>query len=544
MFAINLLRKCRQFLERLKCNVNDYLRDFKWKGRIERLPLPIKSVLVFLYLSSKYAWILLKLKILPIAISGVVLSGFLSKDVSIVVAWLILCIFTYEYFPKVTAKLYGDFVRQWWVRGIITVYAFMCYLSLLLIGVTPCLPSFLIQYCNPDLFIVIFLLLFIFSLPFSAIFRKESAMENWKRPPVPLFWEFIDSSSYKEWDHDMSLKHPYRELSAFTWSYAPALFLFFLGVLFGFFYSVFTLFSVLLTILIIAWLFNDIYYVIKKKSPIDEVLNTILKGRDVKEGIYASLFSSKTSFKQWCGIICLGVNFFIIASFVFDMIGHSLLFLKDHSVGNLTVWIPILPYFPIFSYQFYFLYILSKRFNKFLDVMGEYSKGAGSKGVDVAPLPISSIFMFMINLTFIALLFRFAHEILNSGIYLYFAVTEYGVNYLFTSSTRFLILLFFLSSMILSIINISLLIHSLKKKKSEVSRKDLYRDNIRIPVITTISTVSFCFSHHAPIINGIIAAFMLILLFYIGDWSRIIRSKYSENLKKGEILLYRCLCLH
>ena len=132
--------------------------------------------------------------------------------------------------------------------------------------------------------------------------------------------------------------------------------------------SIFTLFSVLLTILIIAWLFNDIYYVIKKKSSIDEVLNTILKGRDVKEGIYASLFSSKISFKQWCGIICIGVNFFIIASFVFDMIGPSLLFLKDYSVGNLIVWIPILPYFPIFSYQFYFLYILSKRFNKFLDV--------------------------------------------------------------------------------------------------------------------------------------------------------------------------------
>ena len=112
MFAINLLRKCRQFLERLKCNVNDRLKDFTWKDRIGELPLPIKIVLVFLYLSSKYAWILLKLKILPIAISGVVLSGFLSKDVSIVVAWLILCIFTYEYFPKVTAKLYGDFVRR------------------------------------------------------------------------------------------------------------------------------------------------------------------------------------------------------------------------------------------------------------------------------------------------------------------------------------------------------------------------------------------------------------------------------------------------
>lgn len=528
MFAINLLRKCRQFLERLKCKVNDYLRDFKWKGRIERLPLPIKIVLVFLYLSSKYAWILLKLKILPIAISGVVLSGFLSKDVSIVVAWLILCIFTYEYFPKVTAKLYGDFTSLWWVRGIFTVYA--------------SIPILLILYCDGLDIIFYFWLLLL--LPLSFMFSKEllkiSDMENW-RGLIPRFCELTGLATYNGWNCDKSPPHPYVEISKFFLAFIPALVLIFYSMVFGIFYIVFTSSSFLLTLFVTIWLFKDIYYAVKKKSPVDSILEVISKEGDIEKKIIHPLFSSKHYTKQFVGILCISANFaltaFVVGVFgsVFSSFGSEAL--SNPTTETLAYWIiPILLFTPVLSHQFYFLYVIAKRFTRFLDVWTEYPKGNNSKRVDAPPILKGSTLIFTINLIFtIFVPVLWYHYYCKS-------------NYFFGDIKLFYSLL--LSSfIILSFINFLLLV-SYRKRKNETITKELYKDNMRIPIILAISLIT-CFSAisfldlitYDNIFLGFVVTIISILTFYMDDWERIVKAKYSKNLKKAIIANYLYLSI-
>ena len=273
-----------------------------------------------------------------------------------------------------------------------------------------------------------------------------------------------------------------------------------LGVLLSVFYLILTLSSILLTILIVIWLTNDIYHVIKKKSLAD-VIKTMFKGKDIKKEILTPLFSNMTYevlAKQLAGIITIIVTFFIIALTIFLIQQKS------------PIRIPILLYVPILGYQFYFLYILSKRFNQFLDTWKEYSNEVKSKEIDALPLPTGDIFMFTINSMFIGLLFGPIYR-----------------------TTR----LFFLSLVILSLVNILLLIHYLKSRENKSSRKDLYRDNIRIPIIFSISLASSFF----PFVTfkAIILLIILVTLsFYGNDWTRIIDSKYAESQKKRTILFY------
>lgn len=280
----------------------------------------------------------------------------------------------------------------------------------------------------------------------------------------------------------------------------PSLLLILLGVLLSVFYLILTLSSILLTILIVAWLTNDIYQVIKKKSLAD-VIKTILKGKDIKKEILTPLFSNMTFeglAKKLSGIITIFVTFFIISLTIFLIQQKG------------PIRIPILLYVPILGYQFYFLYILSKRFNQFLDTWKEYPNEVKSKEIDALPLPTGDIFMFTINSIFFGLLLDSLYK-----------------------TTR----LFFLSLVILSLANVLLLIHYLKNGENKSSRKDLYRDNIRIPIIFSISLASsfFPFVTFKVIIPLIL---LVTLFFYSNDWTRIIDSKYAESQKKRTILFY------
>jgi hypothetical protein len=389
---------------------------------------------------------------------------------------------------------------MWWVRGIFTAYIFIIYLTMLLCGPKsmPGIPIFLIQHCQygvSEYTIIIFFVIFITSVFFSIIFWKISATEKW-RDLMPNFWNLFDPSAYKKIIYN--IKHGKQgSWIIFT---NPSLLLILLGVLLSVFYLILALSSILLTILIVIWLTNDIYHVIKKKSLAD-VIKTMFKGKDIKKEILTPLFSNMTYevlAKQLAGIITIIVTFFIIALTIFLIQQKS------------PIRIPILLYVPILGYQFYFLYILSKRFNQFLDTWKEYSNEVKSKEIDALPLPTGDIFMFTINSMFIGLLFGPIYR-----------------------TTR----LFFLSLVILSLVNILLLIHYLKSRENKSSRKDLYRDNIRIPIIFSISLASSFF----PFVTfkAIILLIILVTLsFYGNDWTRIIDSKYAESQKKRTILFY------
>lgn len=321
------------------------------------------------------------------------------------------------------------------------------------------------------------------------------------------------------------------------WAFGPGLFLLVIGLTFGLIYwLIFSSLSVALTIFVIVWVSRDIYYALKKKSVID-IFKTIFRKRDTKKRTFTLLFSAKSSPKQWVGIVCIVVSFYytIVAISVPLKVWFSPLQLTDllpkYSFYFILLIFAVLPYLIILAYQICFLYTLTKRFSKFLEVWAESPKGIKSKEIDAPPLPTGGLLMFTVN----SILNIFPLKLVGGASALAHAAF-YRMNLVTASGGKLPTLVAALFLIILPLINISLLAIYLKNGKDKISTKNLHRDNIRIPIVLSISIVTATF-HSSLIIRSLFIVFS-ILAFYSEDWNRIVEAKYSKNPKKKELIRY------
>lgn len=235
--------------------------------------LAVNKQFAFLKIGFIFAYILVKLKflsiifakglkflgelyVLPLPITFLVSLNFTSDQISIIITILIYCLLTYQISPRLMKPLFGEIILLWWIRIIIITYTCIIFYWL----------TYMLDY---TLSLVTFLLLS--GIVFGKLMLDKSDMVNWKGS-IPTFFNYVAPNTADVKKEILAIRSEYRIKSKNPWIkrklikllpiYASGLVLmtvcFFLGILFW----VFVQSSILFILIIVLWVFGDIYNLI------------------------------------------------------------------------------------------------------------------------------------------------------------------------------------------------------------------------------------------------------------------------------------------
>lgn len=530
----------------------------KFSHKTEKLQLILKSILI-----SFCA--LIKIKILPFVIIVAVILAFLPEDISIFFTWLVLCVFIYEYLPRMTEKFYDNFTKIWWIRTILIFEVLMFYFAIIFITpgsvygqvlhyfIPKCLAHFVssIQYPFSSLVLLFLLPILGLALLFSKIMWDKSDMAKWEGV-VPQFWSAfginpivevleiknaLDKilellaiklktfSFYHRLDHflgdsflDELLEEGFKNPPSKTQikffrllaTYDSALMLSLIGLLLCVFFIVFSSSSTLLVIFMIGWIVNDVFLSIKKKSIIG-FIKSIFGTESIEEKVISPLFSfEKPLIKQVISIIGILITSFLLILLYIRWFFY-LLVLKSFQLSHAFFILP--PKTLAIVYLLFFWYIIIKRYPHFINIWRDRDF---SGKVKAPSLPIIGIIIFVIDVI-----------VITCGGY-YFIIKGLGL------------LLSFLISL-LNIFGLQILFISVRNSNKEISPKDVFKDNLYIPIAFSISylipmVILFYYNELSFLViyRTSLITLLFLLVFYVDDWVRIIEKKYSEkNAKNG-----------
>nr|QNO56020.1 hypothetical protein PFDBEHGB_00011 [Methanosarcinales archaeon ANME-1 ERB7] len=431
---------------------------------------------------------------------------FLQKELSIVLSLLVLCALLYKYQLKITKELYGTFAESRWVRTVITAQAALGFFF----------ASFSFNYVV--ICVSVFLLL-------GLVFGYAIRLNVMEKPKEVPYWRAIGVAKKvnidEEWEEIESLPESLtKKWHKFLWWFVPGLILSVFGFTFSIFFFVFTLYSTYTGVLLLpfgVWLLRNAYLTIRTKRK-DHILPEIKKGYGFEEKLLSAVSSITKSDKGLYALLNFLVGLMWSAPFVFIGLGSLDITIPDPSAFVTNNFLLLILYllFLIISqvYLFYFWYAIARRLPDFINL---WQTRDFSKKINTILLPRLG---FPISLVSWLLIVFFPFSMLKLPIPL---------------------LSFFLLSLIMfySILSIFSFI---RKRRRETNPKYLYKDNVRIPIISAIPLISMgLLTHHLGVLTFFACLclfFLIILYFYLPDWQRFVISKYpSHSFKKG-ILQY------
>ena len=451
--------------------------------------------------------------------------GFLPWWLSTALGVIIISLIVYEYQPRLTKPVWGSFAEKLSVRftSVVYVCVTLLFLKLEIKGVfedTPLSFSLILA--------AIFGSLPIIMVVWGWLFSKQL-----KEDELVSFWGILVGSQERAtrgWKETKSIHKSLIETFDETlWRYLPGAIMTLFLLLTLLLFTVFEYLSVLFAFILLIWLVERVHSFRKKaRSSIVSSENV-----DLQKIVYflvgQNLFSAKGIF----GLICIIVGFLIasiwifMAFAVFYMNSFLLLIFQQSSSENFFLLVFVLLWASLFApsgvYQFYFWYVMLKRYGKFVSLWNEKNF---SKEINTIALPIWGDISFLISCllpTFIVII---------ASIVGHFLIP-------FIISSSFCV---FYSFLLLSSIR-------RQKHEREIYPEKLYRDNLRIPIAlffttTSVTLVALVFSffqfsggvdikeYFGPMFLGL----LLCSFFYLEDWWRWTESKFRDSLR--EIFLH------
>jgi hypothetical protein len=439
---------------------------------------------------------------------------FLRQELSIVFSLLVLCVFLYKYQLKITKELYGAFAELRWVRAVITAQAAFGFFvaSLGSIGFNYIIISFYVP------------------LLLGLVFGYTIRLNVMGKPKEVPFWRAIGVAKKvkidDEWEEIETLPESViKKFNKFLWWFAPGLFLSFIGSIFSLFFFVFGLYSVYTCMFLLpfgVWLLRNAYLTFRTKRK-DHVIPEIKKGYGFEKKLLSAVSSIiLKSDKGVCELLNVFAGLMFSALFLFIGIGSPSIIIPtpDPSEFVKNNFILLILYFLFLiisqAYLFYFWYAIVRRLPDFTNL---WQTRDFSGKINTILLPIGGVPLSIVSWFFIVI---FPFLILKLPMPL---------------------LSLFLLSLILCYS--SLIIYSfMRRGKRETNSKYLYRDNVRIPIISAIPMISIgLLAHHLP--GGVLpfftflcSFFIIFLYFYLPDWQRFVKSKYPPHSFKKDVLYY------
>ncbi|HII01967.1 TPA: hypothetical protein HA351_10090 [Methanosarcinaceae archaeon] len=466
--------------------------EYKGKER-KKVSAYMTAILLLFYIAAKYLYKiefilkeLVEWKLFPIMIFSGDYFNIVPDEIATATSVLIYFIIGYEIASDILSIFYGSFSEKWWMRLFFSSNSVIFFLFLYYI------PSL-------GIFHVIFLLVaFVITI---KIMKNESDMVHFYGP-VPNFIKFVGSLKGLKFDEMKKSLSPKIILCAFVCS---CMLLNFISFMLGSLWCLFLKLDFVFIFLMVVWLTREYFSFsniwgknkknsnIKKSNPVTEgdiALNLLFFYRDVKVKKPKEV-GTLDFIKGIMTLVIIGIAFvsFMHIQFLISCISVIFsYFTKYQSLSSLLAMLTI--FLLVFSliFQFYFWYIVLKRFPYFIKFWPEADSNVS---INAPRLPKGGYFSFVLNtfiivfLSFFLMLWAFANVTKSGAV----ESLNYGeIIQTFTEGILFLVPII----IIIFFIEVYFAFAALNyRNMKELNSDNLRIDNLGIIVATTIQGLGF-----------------------------------------------------